>query len=190
MDHTETRLCPVYDSIETGLRRRTMNSTWYTHPHTTRHTPTSRHTNHTHRIASRAHVKECIECTHRAIHSFVRSFVRRRDGSARDVRPLERARLVARDSRLADDRVGGEDVGTTGREMRESRARGQPPPRAARTHTARARMHTPRGHGYTWKRAADKGVSARKRGFWREEFIKEIVNPRGPTRRGEVPRRH
>lgn len=121
MDHTETRLCPVYDSIETGLRRRTMNSTWYTHPHTTRHTPTSQHTKHTHRIASRTH--EGMHRMHPSRHSFVRSFVRRRDGSARDVRPLERARHVARDSRLADDRVGGEDGGTTGREMRESRAR-------------------------------------------------------------------
>jgi len=68
-------------------------------------------------------VRARIERAHRVIHSFVRSFVRRRDGRARDGRPLERARHVARVPRLADDRDGGEDGGTTGREMRESPAR-------------------------------------------------------------------
>ena len=74
--------------------------------------------------------RQCIRSRHACVHSFasfIRSFVRseRRSDRSRDSRPVERARHrhVARDSRLADDRDGGADEGTTGREMRESPAR-------------------------------------------------------------------
>ena len=123
-DHTETRLCTVYDSIETiGRRRHTGTRTQYNTPsHYETHTHDATHTTHPPTPS-----RHCIRSRHACMRAFVRvirSFVRseRRSDRSRDSRPVERARHrhVARDSRLADDRDGGADEGTTGREMRES----------------------------------------------------------------------